>query len=78
MSATEDDGLIPPGAIAFHLELTAAEMKIVHTALRSLNDDLGREERDVRDIVHSVLAKLPDEHAIRAIDLRRELEGGGV
>ncbi len=72
----EDPELIRPGEIAFHLELTAAQLKIVHTALRSLFDDLGREERDVRDVVLAVLDKLPGEHDIRAIDLGRELRGG--
>ena len=28
----DDNGLIQPGEIAFHLDLTAAELKIVHTA----------------------------------------------
>lgn len=68
----DEQGLIQPGEIAFHLELTAAQLKIVHTALRSLFDDLGHEEHDVRDIVLSVLAKLPGDHDIRAIDLSRE------
>jgi hypothetical protein len=67
------DELIKPGEIAYHLELTAAQLKIVHTALRSLYDDLGREEHDVRAVVASVLSKLPGEHEIRAIDLDREL-----
>jgi hypothetical protein len=71
----EDAGLIKPGEIAFHLELTAAQLKIVHTALKSLFDDLGHEERDVRGVVESVLAKLPGEHEIRAIDLDHELHG---
>jgi hypothetical protein len=70
---TED--LIQPSEIAFRLELTAAQMKIVHTALKSLFDDLGREERDVKQVVASVLDKLPNEHEIRAIDLGRELRG---
>jgi hypothetical protein len=48
-------------------------MKIVHTALKSLFDDLGHEEHDVKQVVASVLAKLPGEHEIRAIDLDREL-----
>jgi hypothetical protein len=69
----DDDNLIQPGEIAFHLNLTAAELKIVHTALRSLVGDLGRHEHDVRDVALSVLAKLPGEHDIRAIDLKREL-----
>ena len=68
--------LIRPGQPAFRLELTAAQMKIVHTALKSMFDDLGHEEHDVRDVVASVLAKLPGEHDIRAIDLDRELHPG--
>ncbi len=69
----DDANLIGPDEIAFHLDLTAAQLKIVHTALRSLVDDLGRHEHDVRDVALSVLAKLPGEHDIRAIDLGREL-----
>ena len=34
-------------------------------------DDLGHDERDVLGIVREVLDKLPDEHSIRAIDIRR-------
>jgi hypothetical protein len=67
------DELIKPGEIAYHLELTAAQLKIVHTALKSLYDDLGREQHDVKRVVASVLDKLPGEHDIRAIDLEREL-----
>ncbi len=67
------DDLIQPGEIAYRLDLTAAELKIVHTALKALFDDLGHEEHDVKGVVESVLGKLPDEHAIRAIDLDREL-----
>ena len=69
----DDDNLIGPDEIAYHLDLTAAQLKIVHTALRSLVDDLGRHEHDVRDVALSVLTKLPGEHDIRAIDLGREL-----
>jgi hypothetical protein len=70
-----DDGLIKPDEIAYRLELTAAQLKIVHTALKSLFDDLGREEHDVKMVVSAVLAKLPSDHDIRAIDLGRELRG---
>jgi hypothetical protein len=70
------DDLIGPHEIAFRLELTAAQLKIVHTALKSLFDDLGHEEHSVKQVVESVLAKLPGEHAIRAIDLDRELRAG--
>ena len=67
------DELIQPGETAFRLELTAAQLKIVHTALKSLFDDLGHEESDVQQVVASVLEKLPGEHEIRAIDLNHEL-----
>jgi hypothetical protein len=67
------DELIQPDETAYRLELTAAQLKIVHTALKSLFDDLGHEERDVKEVVAAVLAKLPGEHEIRAIDLSREL-----
>ena len=72
------DDLIQPGEIAYRLELTAAQLKIVHTALRSLYDDLGHEETDVKQVVASVLDKLPGEHEIRAIDLEHELHGRGA
>ena len=74
--AAPGDGLIGPDEIAFRLDLTAAQMKIVHTALKSLFDDLGREQHDVKTVVASVLDKLPGEHDIRAIDLTRELRRG--
>jgi hypothetical protein len=69
------DDLIQPGEIAYHLDLTAAQLKIVHTALKSLYDDLGHEEGDIKRVVAAVLDKLPGEHDIRAIDLGRELRG---
>jgi hypothetical protein len=67
------DDLIGPDEIAYRLDLTAAQLKIVHTALRSLYDGLGHEEHDVKQVVSAVLDKLPGEHDIRAIDLAREL-----
>ena len=70
------DDLIQPGEIAFRLDLTAAQLKIVHTALKSLFDGLGHEEHDVKHVVSEVLDKLPGEHDIRAIDLDRELRRG--
>jgi hypothetical protein len=75
MEDDPDSWLIKPGQIAFHLDLTAAQLKIVHTALTSLRDDLGREQHDVRDVVNTVLDKLPSAADIRAIDLDRELRG---
>jgi hypothetical protein len=54
-------------------------LKVTHTALKSLLDDYGHDERDVIEIIRQVLNKLPDEHSIRAIDLgreaRREVQG---
>jgi hypothetical protein len=78
-------GADPPeaGPFRYNLELTPPQLKITHTALRSLLDDFGHEEQEVVAIIHEVLAKLPDEHAIRAIQLDREsatevlLEGEG-
>ena len=67
--ADDDLHLIGPDEIAYRLDLTPAELKVTHTALRSLLDDLGHDERDVMDIVRRVLSKLPDEHSIRAIQL---------
>jgi hypothetical protein len=61
-------------SINYHLELSPAQLKITHTALRSLLDDFGHDEREVAEIIREVLAKLPDEHAIRAIQLDTELE----
>ena len=66
------DDLIGPLDTAYELDLTPAQLKVTHTALKSLHDDLGHDEHDVKEIVAEVLAKLPDEHAIRAIDLDRE------
>lgn len=70
---TEDFIPLAPGEVAFRLDLTAAQLKIVHTALHSLLDDLGHEEHDVRLVVAAVLDKLPDEHSIRAISLDRDV-----
>ena len=76
MEGNLEGNLIQPDEIAYRLELTAAQLKIVHTALKSLFDDLGHEEHDVKGIVAEVLEKLPGEHDIRAIDLKRELRRG--
>jgi len=49
--------------------LTPQQMKITHGAVRLLLNDLQREQAEERGILHSILDKLPDEHAIRAIQL---------
>lgn len=61
-------------SINYHLELTPAQLKITHTALHSLLDDFGHDEHEIHVIIQELLAKLPDEHAIRAIRLDHELE----
>jgi len=58
----------------YHLELTPAQLKITHTALRSLLDDFGHDQSEVLRTIHEVLDKLPDDHAIRAIQLDQEIE----
>jgi hypothetical protein len=63
------DDLIAPDETAFRLELTAAQLKITHSALRSMLADFGHDEPDVHRIIREVLAKLPDDASIRAITL---------
>jgi hypothetical protein len=67
----EEIHLVGPDEIAYRLELTPRQLKITWTALHSLLDDFGHDERDMIDLVREVIDKLPDEHSIRAIDLRR-------
>jgi hypothetical protein len=69
--AEEELHLIGPDEIAYRLELTPAQLKITFTALKAFLDDFGHDERDVHDVVREVLSKLPDEHAIRSIDIGR-------
>jgi hypothetical protein len=61
--------------IGYRVEFTPAQLKVVHTALKSLLDDFGHDEADVARVIHEVLEKLPDEHSIRAINLEQELGG---
>ena len=67
--ATEDPDLIGPDEVAFTLDLTPRELKIVHAALRSMRDDFGHDQPEVHKVIHELLAKLPDEASIRAINL---------
>jgi hypothetical protein len=75
--AVDDTGLIGPDDTAFRLELTPAQLKVTWTAVKTYFDGLGHDEHDVRDVAGEVLAKLPGEHDIRAIDLDRERERRG-
>jgi hypothetical protein len=73
MTDAPGGGSGPSMPFHYHLELTPAQLKLTHTALRSLLDDFGHDEDDVVRVIHEILAKLPDEHAIRAIQLEREI-----
>jgi hypothetical protein len=51
------------------LALTPPQMKIAHSALRLLINDLQRGQADEREILWRIVGKLPDEHVMRAIAL---------
>jgi hypothetical protein len=70
----DDEQGTGPSPFRYHLELTPAQLKLTHTALRPLLDDFGHEQSDVHAVIREILEKLPDEHAIRAIRLDDELE----
>ena len=67
--ASEPADLIGPDDTAFTLDLTPAQLKLVHAAVKSMLDDFGHNEKDVHRVLHEILAKLPDEASIRAISL---------
>lgn len=56
-----------PGTLS--VPLTGPQMKIVHSAVRLQLLDSQRGQQDERTLLREILAKLPDEHAIRAIEL---------
>jgi hypothetical protein len=68
MSADAAD-LIGPDDTAFTLDLTAKQLKITHAALKAFLNDFGHNEREVHTVLREILAKLPDEASIRAINL---------
>jgi len=49
--------------------LTPQQMKITHSALRLLLNDVQRGQAQEREMLQRILAKLPDEHTMRAIEL---------
>jgi hypothetical protein len=69
----EPADLIGPDETAFTLDLTPAQLKLTHAALRAFVNDFGHDEREVHAVLHEILAKLPDEASIRSIDLNAEL-----
>jgi hypothetical protein len=71
--AREVLALLEPASIADGKQtvpLTPEQMKITHTATHLLLDDLQREQAAERELLRRVLDKLPDEHTMRAIELR--------
>ena len=65
--AAEPSDLIEPDETAFRLDLTPAQLKVTHAALRSMLSDFGHDQPDVHRIIREIIAKLPDEASIRAI-----------
>ena len=51
------------------MSLDPLQMKIMHSAVKILLEDQQREQASQREILRSILTKLPDEHTMRAIDL---------
>ena len=69
----EPTNLIPADEPVIDLQLTAAEMKLTHTALKTYFDDRGNEESEIHTLIRGILGRLPGEHDMRAIDLDAEL-----
>lgn len=49
--------------------LSPQQMKITHSAVKLLRDDLQRHQASERDVLTRVVEKLPDEHTMRAIEV---------
>jgi hypothetical protein len=73
--ADEELHLIGPDEIAYRLDLTPAQLKITWVALKSFSDDFGHDERDVHAVVREVLDKLPEELALKDIEVRPQSAG---
>ncbi len=58
-----------PGAQPLVVPLSPEGMKITHTAVKLLLDDLRRDQASEQRVLRQILDKLPDEHAIRAITI---------
>jgi hypothetical protein len=69
--AEEELHLIGPDEIAYRLDLTPAQLKVTWAALKSFADDFGHDERDVHAVIREVLDKLPEQSAIKDIDISR-------
>ena len=60
---------VPSGRHPMTVTLTPQQMKITYSAAKLLLNDLQRDQPTERDLLHSILAKLPDEHTMRAIEI---------
>jgi hypothetical protein len=58
---------IPDDRGVLTVSLTPEQMKITHSAVRLLLNDLQRGQADERELLREILEKLPDEHTMRAI-----------
>lgn len=58
-----------PRAQQLTVPLSPEGMKITHTAVKLLLDDLRRDQASEQRVLRQILDKLPDEHAIRAITI---------
>ncbi len=67
-----DPDIIGPDDVAYRLELTPPQLKVTWTALKIFFDDLGHDEHDVKEVVRSVLDKLPGEHDVRSIEIPKD------
>jgi hypothetical protein len=57
----------PEEAGRLTVPLLPQQMKITHSAVKLLLDDLQRHQASEREILRRILDKLPDEHTMRAI-----------
>ncbi len=52
------------------VSLAPQQMKITHSAVRLLLNDMQRDQAAEREVLRGILDKLPDEHTMRAIELK--------
>jgi hypothetical protein len=64
-----ESGIVGGAASTQSVALSAPEMKIAHTAVKLLLLDTRRDQETERQLLWSIVQKLPDDHAIRAIEL---------
>jgi hypothetical protein len=73
MATSDDVNLIPADEPVLDIAFTAAELKVAYNALQSYFSDFGHDAAGLHQVVRGLLAKFPNEHEIRAIDLDAEV-----